>query len=85
MTRIFHALSESHFISWHGMTCSIPLEWQHSIGMLIYICEYVQVNISCAFRGVIASVGVSLLCVAHPLWEKISGVGYIPVDGFHLG
>ena len=33
------------------MACSIPLDLHHSIGMLIYICEYVQVHIACAFRG----------------------------------
>ena len=37
MTWIFHALSESHLISFHGMTCSIPLELHHSIGILIYM------------------------------------------------
>ena len=47
------------------------------------ICECVQVNIACAFRGVIASVEVSLLGLAHPLWENIYGVGYTPVDGSH--
>ena len=65
------------------MTCSIPLELHHSIGMLINICECVQVNIACAFRGVITSVGVSLLGVAHPLWENISGARYTPVDDSH--
>ena len=70
-------------ISFHDMTCSIPLELHHSIGMLIYACDYVQVNIACSFRGVIASVGVSLLGVAHPLWENISGAGYTLVDGSH--
>ena len=48
-----------------------------------YICEYVQVNIACAFTGVIASVGVSLLSVAHPLWENILGTGYTPMDDSH--
>ena len=50
-------------ISFHGMVCSIPLELHHYIGMLIYVCvcvcvcvcECVQVNIACAFRGIIAS------------------------------
>ena len=70
------------------MTCSIPLELHHSIGVLIYICERVQVNIACAFRGgggggVIASVGVSLLGVTHPLWDNISGAKQTPVDDSH--
>ena len=86
-------------ISFHGMTCSIPLELHHSIGMLIYIyiyicvcvcvcvcvCECVQVNIACAFRGVITSVGVSRLDVAHPLWENISSTGYTSMDDSHSG
>ena len=40
-------------ISFHGMSCSIPLEFHHSIGMLIYIyiCECVQVNIACDLGG----------------------------------
>ena len=33
----FHALSESNLISWHDMTCSIPLELHHFMGMLIYM------------------------------------------------
>ena len=40
-------------------------------------------NIACAFKGVIAFVGVSLLGVAHPLWENISCARYTPVDGSH--
>ena len=47
----------------------------------VCVCECVQVNIACTFRGVIASIGVSLLGVAHPLWENISGVEYTLVDG----
>ena len=35
--------------------------------------------------GVIASIGVSLLGVAHPLWKNISGAGNTPVDGSHSG
>ena len=38
MTRIFHALS-----AFHGMTYSIPLELHHSIGILIYIYIYMCV------------------------------------------
>ena len=53
--------------------------------MLIYICECVQVNIACAFRGVIVSVGVSLLGVAHSLWENISSARYTPMNGSHSG
>ena len=49
------------------------------------MCECVQVNIACAFRGIIASIGVSLLGVAHPLWENISGAGYKQVDSSNSG
>ena len=42
-------------------------------------------NIACAFRGVIASVGVSILGAAHPLWENISGAGYTSVDDSYSG
>ena len=34
---------------------------------------------------VIASIGVSLLGVAHPLWDNISGAEYTPVDDSHSG
>ena len=61
------------------MACSIPLELHHSIEM----CECVQVNIACAFREVIASIGVSLLGVTHSLWENISSACYTLVDSFH--
>ena len=47
----------------------------------VCVCECVQVNSACAFRGVIASIGVSLLGVAHPLYENILGARYTPVDG----
>ena len=49
------------------------------------VCDCVQVNIACAFRGIITSVGVSRLGVAHPLWENISSAGYTSVDDSHSG
>ena len=33
-------------------------------------------NIACALRWRVASVGITLLGVAHPIRENISGVGY---------
>ena len=53
----------------------------------VYVCERecVQVNIACAFKGVIAFVRVSLQGMTYPLWENISGAGYTPVDGCHSG
>ena len=68
-------------MAWHvvfNYNCIILLECG-------YICECVQVNIACALSGVIASIGVSLLSVAHPLWENISGVTYTMVDDSHSG
>ena len=65
------------------MSCSIPLELHHSIGMLIYICECVKVNVVCAFSGVVSSIEVSLLCVVHSLWKNISIEMYTLVDGSH--
>ena len=40
-------------------------------------------NIRCAFSGVIAFIRVSILGVAHPLWENISGARYTLVDDSH--
>ena len=34
-----------------------------------------KVNIACALRWGVASVGITLLGVAHPIWDNISGVG----------
>ena len=42
-------------------------------------------NIACTLRLGVASVGITLLGVAHPIWENILGVGYMPVDDSHLG
>ena len=48
------------------------------------MCMYPSEHFMC-IQGVIASVGVSLLGVAHPLWENILGVRYALVDGSHSG
>ena len=40
-------------------------------------------NIVCALRCEVASIGISLLGVAYPIWENISGTGSTPVDGAH--
>ena len=42
-----------------------------------------NVNIACALRWGVASVGITLLSMAHPIWENISGAGYTLVDGSH--
>ena len=41
--------------------------------------------LSSELRCYIASVGVSLLGMAHFLWENISGAGYTPMDDSHTG
>ena len=33
----------------------------------------VKVNIACALRWGVASVGITLLGMAHPIWDKILG------------
>ena len=45
---------------------------------------FVKVNIACALRWGVASVGITLLGVAHPIWDNISAVGYAPVEDSHL-
>ena len=44
----------------------------------------VKVNIACALRWGVASVGITLLGVAHPIWDNILGAGNMLVDGSHL-
>ena len=40
-------------------------------------------SIACALRWEVASVGSSLLGVAHPIWDNISGAEQTPVDDSH--
>ena len=42
-----------------------------------------KVNIVCALRWEVASVGITLLGVAHPIRDNISGVGHAQVGGSH--
>ena len=42
-----------------------------------------KVNITCALRWRVASIGITLLGVAHPIWDNISGVGHAPASGSH--
>ena len=44
----------------------------------------VKVNIACALRWGVASVGITLLGVAHPIWDNILGVENALVGGSHL-
>ena len=49
MTRIFHALGESHLISWHDMQYSIRIAsfyWNVDIYIYIYVCVCVCVCVS---------------------------------------
>ena len=43
-----------------------------------------KVNIACALRRGVASVGITLLGMAHPIWDNISGMGNVAVGGSHL-
>ena len=42
-------------------------------------------NIACALRWGVASVGITLLGVAHPIRDKILGVGHALVGGSYPG
>ena len=44
---------------------------------------FVKVNIACALRGEVAYVGITLLGMAHPIWDNISGVRYAPTEDSH--
>ena len=39
----------------------------------------IKVSNACALRRGVASVGITLLGVAHPVWDKISGAGNTPM------
>ena len=43
----------------------------------------VKVNIAYALRWGVASVGINLLGLAHPIWDNISGERNGPVGGSH--
>ena len=43
----------------------------------------VKVNIACALRWGVSSVGITLLGVAHPIWDNILGAGNAPMGGSH--
>ena len=43
----------------------------------------VKVNIACALRCGVASVGITLLGVTHLKWDNISSAGNALVDGSH--
>ena len=44
-----------------------------------------NVNIACALRSGVASLGITLLGVAHLYGKNISGVGHAPMDVSHPG
>ena len=44
-----------------------------------------NVNIACALRWGVASVGITLLSVAYLYGKNISGAGHAPMDGSHPG
>ena len=41
----------------------------------------VKVNIACALKWGVVSIGITLLGVAHSIWDNILGVGNAPVGG----
>ena len=43
----------------------------------------VKVNVACALRWGVASVGITLLGMAHPIWDNISGTRNLQVEGSH--
>ena len=44
-----------------------------------------KVNIACALRWAVAFVGITLLSVAHPIWDNILGAGNALVGSSHPG
>ena len=45
----------------------------------------VEVNIACVLRWGLASVGITLMGVAYPIWDNISGAGNAPMGSSHSG
>ena len=45
----------------------------------------VKVNIACALRWGVAFVGITLLGMAHPIWDNISGAGSALIGRFSSG
>ena len=44
-----------------------------------------KVNIACALGWGVASIGITLLGVAHPIQDNIPGVGHVSVGASHPG
>ena len=44
-----------------------------------------KVNIACALRYGVAFGGITLLDMAHPIRDNISGMGHAPMGGSHPG
>ena len=44
-----------------------------------------KVNIACALRWGVASIGITLLGMAHPIQDNISSAGHVPVGGSYPG
>ena len=49
------------------------------------MCKVSKVNIECALRCEVASVGITLLGMAHPIWDKISSTGQVLVGDSYPG
>ena len=44
-----------------------------------------NVNIACALRWGVTSVGITLLGVTHPIHDNILGAGHASMGGSHAG
>ena len=44
-----------------------------------------KVNIGCALKLGVTSVGITLLGMTHPIQDNISGAGHVLVGGSHSG
>ena len=43
----------------------------------------VKLNIACTLRWGVASIGITVLDMAHPIWDSISGTGNASMGGSH--
>ena len=75
-----HEWVSSHFMAW-------PVGFQPRIANLAWNCEVnvkiVSVSIAYALRWGVTSIGITLLGVAHPIWDNISGTGQASVGCSH--
>ena len=56
----------------------VYLVWDSNVNV-----NLLSVSIACALRWGVASEGITLLGVAHPIWDNILGAGNASVGGSH--